>query len=288
LHNNSSFIPKLSVIIVNHRSEEVLGSCLLSVAESDFKDGLEVIIVDNPLSDEKTNLKTAGLAIKRVSAFKRLGFAEACNLGVSEATGEYLLFLNPDVQLHRDALTNLYQALLTHTGTGLAVGRLTGSDGKFQPICRHFPHLSNLIFSRGSIIYRWFRMPGASYTYPDYPNVTEVEAAAAAMMMVPAVVFKNLGGFDPAFYLYMEDTDLCYRAFKNGYKTLYVPQAQGSHLWGHSTRHYRFRRLVWHHCSVWKYFAKYRPSLLTMAFLGIFLSINCLLSLVSELCTFRR
>ena len=108
------------------------------------------------------------------------------------------------------------------------------------------------------------------------------------MLLMPRDVFQRVGGFDPAFFLYLEDSDLCYRLQQNGYGILYVPSATAVHRWGHATRAYRFRRLLWHHRSVWRFFVKHHPSPLNYLWTGPALAVNCLLSLAGELCTFRR
>ena len=278
----------LTVIIVNHYSEAVLGDCLAALAAGASADHREVIIVDNPAREEAPVFPIpAGLDVRRVKAPKRLGFAAACNLGAETAGGRYLLFLNPDVRVESSALTRLMAMLVEHLDIGAVVGRLTGPDRAFQPTCRRFPTITRLIASRGSMLRRIVRFPEDAYTLPDYPAPTDVDAAAAAMMMLPKNIYNRLGGFDPSFFMYMEDTDLCYRLREAGYRTVYIPEAEGVHLWGHATRRYRFRRLIWHHRSVWHYFARRETSWANRLLLGPALAANCLLSLTAELCTLR-
>ncbi|NMC43982.1 MAG: glycosyltransferase, partial [candidate division Zixibacteria bacterium] len=86
--------PALSVIVVNHHSEGVLGDCLEALAAGDFTHGFEVVIVDNPAVEGTAAFPIpAGLLVRRVAAPKRLGFAAACNLGAKAAQGRFLLFL---------------------------------------------------------------------------------------------------------------------------------------------------------------------------------------------------
>lgn len=279
----------LSVVIVNHYSEDVLGDCLAALAAGGPAQGLEIILVDNPARDNAPAFPIpAGLTVRRVVAGERLGFSAACNLGAAEAGGRFLLFLNPDVCVARPAPTKLMTALTEHRHVGAAVGRLITPEGRFQPSCRRFPTAARLTLSRGSILGRMIRPKTGPYTLPDYSVPTEVEAAAAAMMMLRKEVFERIGGFDPGFFMYMEDTDLCYRLREGGYATLYVPEAEGVHLWGHSTARYRFRRLIWHHRSVWRYFVKHRAAGASRLVLAPALVANCLLSLAVELCTLPR
>ncbi|MDD4052125.1 MAG: glycosyltransferase, partial [candidate division Zixibacteria bacterium] len=86
----------LTVIIVNHYSETVLGDCLAALAVGAPADRYEVVLVDNPARGEAPAFPIpAGLDFRRVETPKRLGFAAACNLGAEAAGGRYLLFLNP-------------------------------------------------------------------------------------------------------------------------------------------------------------------------------------------------
>ena len=197
------------------------------------------------------------------------------------------MLLNPDVVVEPSAIGQLYEALAKKGSEAIVVGRLVGRDGRFQAICRRYPSLKGLLFSRGSVLSRIMRREG-TYTLPDYEEITSVDAAAAAMMMIPRRMFDTLLGFDESFFMYMEDTDLCYRAQQAGAATWYVPAANGRHHWGHATGRYRFRRIFWHHRSTWRYAVKHRFPLPSLIVLGGMLAVNCFLSLGFELCKFRQ
>ena len=281
--------PRVSVIIVNHRSEKVLSECLQAIASGDADFPVEIIVVNNPpMKADHVLGVPGGLTVKQIDTDARVGFGSACNLGVARSEGEYILLLNPDVILDPGAIRVLYTALAEMAGLDIVVGRLTGPDGRFQASCRRFPTLGNLFLSRGSLLSRLFHLGNRNYTLPDYDDVTRVEAAAAAMMMMPRADFDKIEGFDESFFMYMEDTDLCYRAAQKHLNIGYVPQAGGKHYWGFSTGHYRFRRIIWHHRSIWRYFAKHHRSFPILVSLGPLLLVNCFLSLVAELVTLRK
>jgi len=279
--------PDISIIIVNHRADPILGECV-AAATGETGPSREIIVVDNPANADISALDVPfGIRLTRIPVDRRVGFGTACNLGAKKASGKYLLFLNPDVVLVDDAVTELFDGLRGYSGAGIAVGRLVGPDGKFQPNCRRFLTPSRLFFSHGSILYRIFRVRRGDYLLPDYDQVTEVDWAGAALMMIERVWFDKLVGFDEDFFMYLEDTDLCYRLHREGGKIVFVPGAGGVHQWGYSTRPYRFRRILWHHRSLWRYFVKHRSSLPQLAALGVLLPLNCLLSLTAELFTLR-
>lgn len=278
--------PLVSIIIINHYSHVVLGDCLAALTAGIDPPAVEVIIVDNPGDQTPSPDAPDAIPVTRLATPRRIGFGAACNLGASQARGEMLLFLNPDVTVDPSTLRCLFDESLSRGGDTAIVGRLRYPDGRFQPACRTFPTLGNLLRSRGSVVGRLFGA-GRRYTLPDYPEATVVEAAAAALMLLPTDTFRRLSGFDERFFMYLEDTDLCYRLHCLGGRVVYAPQAGAVHQWGHATGRYRFRRIVWHHHSVWRYFRKHF-GLSAALIVSPFLSINCILSLVVELGRLHR
>ncbi len=211
------------------------------------------------------------------------GFAAACNRGAKAAAGEYLLFLNPDVEIDPGAIKSLIETFERHPEAGLVSGRLRFPDGSFQATCRKFPTIANLIFSRGSMFSRMFNGGvdrQGRYTLPDYDETTEVPSVAATLLMVRKELFDRLGGFDPRFFVFMEDTDLSLRVSQTGSKNLVVPSAGGVHAWGQGSRAGRFKRRSHHHQSLWRYFLKHHPNGFSVIVLPALLTLNLLLSLL--------
>ncbi len=183
------------------------------------------------------------------------------------------MFLNPDVVPDGASIVRLDHALRQGQKIGAVGGRLRFPDGAFQATCRRFPTISNLLFSRGSIA---GRLIGRStrYTLPDFDEPTIVPAVAGTMMMVRADLFRRLKGFDPRFFMYMEDTDLCYRLDRRGFSNRFVPGAGGVHNWAEGSDVGRIRRACWHHSSLWKYFLKHVPTLFSFLVLPALLLVH--------------
>ncbi len=279
----------ISIIIVNHYADRILGDCVRAAVSGSCSLSREVVIVDNPADEIQAPISVpGGIELKRISAPGRLGFGAACNLGAKHAEGSHLLFLNPDVIVGPNSIEELHGALTSASDAGAVVGRLTTPDGTFHPSCRRFPTVGNLLFSHGSVLYRLFRSRRGSYMLPDYADVTEVDWGAAALMMIRRELFDELAGFDERFFMYLEDTDLCFRLRRAGHKVYYVPEAGGMHFWGYSTRRYPYRRIIWHHRSLWRYFTGRHTPAMRLALLAPMLAGNCLLSLFMELFTLRK
>ncbi len=270
-----------SVIIVTHDSLPALRDCLENLAHSSVRDSIELIVVDNHSSDESVTAATEVFPEAKILRNElNVGFASACNQGASSASGDYLVFLNPDVRLDPDAIEQLRGGLESRTHAGLAAGRLRFPDGRFQETCRKLPTVTNLIFSRGSSISRLFARGSKSrrplYTLPDYDQVTEVPATAATFIMIRRELFERVGGFDKRFFLFMEDTDLCLRLGQSGYAILFVPSAGAVHEWGRGGKMGRIKRAWHHHVSVWRYFLKHLPNGFSLLILPVLLTINFL------------
>ena len=276
----SDSVSQISIVIAAHNSAHVLPSCLaaLRTALGDFDH--ELIVVDNASRDQ--SLETVASIFPNAITItnpKNLGFAAACNQGAEKATGEWLLFVNPDVVVDPDAIKSLFDTATKRSDAGLISGRLRFPDGSFQATCRRFPTIGNMVFSRQSAIMCIFgaRADGA-YTLPGYSSVTEVPAVAATFVMISRARFEKAGGFDRRFFMYMEDTDLSLRLHQAGFVNLFVPQAGAVHDWGRGGSAGRVRRLWLHHVSVWKYFLKNIPNGFSVLVLPALLLVNFLMA----------
>lgn len=268
---------RVSIIIVTCNSLPSVSDSLESLEAAVKNIDCELIVVDNASADGSAGVVRENFGHATVIQNGRnVGFAAACNIGADRASGEYLLFHNPDLQIDADAISNLLNAYAKREKVGAVAGRMRFPDGSFQPTCRNFPTLRNMFFSRGSALSRLVPR-GEVYTLPDCEETTEVPAVAGTFMMTKAHLFRSMGGFDRRFFMYMEDTDLCLRLARAGYRNYFVPSAGGVHLWGKGSQAGRFRRSCHHHLSVWKYFLKHHPNGFSLFVLPMVLLVNLVL-----------
>ncbi len=272
----------LSIIIVTYNSLPALEGCLNSLAAARSGADCELIVVDNGSTD--SSLATVhdyfpdAVIIKNIS---NLGFAVACNIAAQTSRGEMLCFLNPDVLVDPDALRNCAPLLRDRPQVGLVSARVRYADGRFQPTCRRFPQPNNILFSRGSALSGLLGLRTSRstvYTLPDYREVTVVPAASATFAVIRRALFLQLGGFDPRFFMYMEDTDLSLRLTQAGYQNLFAPSVGGVHLWWQGGKANIWRRQWYHHHSVWRYFLKHLPNGFTIMVLPFLLAGNYLVA----------
>jgi GT2 family glycosyltransferase len=202
-----------SVVIVNYNGAAYLGDCLESVQRGLPLD-CEIILVDNASTDESLRLVRERFPqVKLLHSNHNLGFAGGNNFGAQLARGRYLVFLNPDTLVEPGWLQALLAPLESDPQVGLTTARIVlMSDPATINTCGNQIHLSGLTLCRGADTPRelW-----------DAP--AEVSAVSGAAFAIRRDLFVEIGGFDSDFFLYMEDTDLSWRARLAGYTCLYVP-----------------------------------------------------------------
>lgn len=206
---------RVSIIIVNYNSGDDLSGCLHSLFESD-QASAEIIVVDNASTDGsfETN-RNSFPQVLWISNSKNLGFGAACNLAAEYGRGEYLAFLNPDTRVTPGWLDALIAVLDANPNAGLVTPKilLLDSPGRINT-CGNDVHISGLTLCRGL---------GTSQN--DFNQLEAVDAVSGAAFVIRKELFELLKGFDESYFLYMEDTDLSWRARLNGWQILFVPQS---------------------------------------------------------------
>ncbi len=222
----------LSVIVVAFDSADSVERCLKSIPSSAGRMEFEIIVVDNNSTDSTLSIvRSLGMA-KIIENKANLGFAAACNTGAREATGKDLVFLNPDAFLLGDALQQM-SAFEGDLSEGAIVGGLVIDEaGKVTNTLRSFPSLLNQL-SEALFLYKLFpksKTLGAYYyTHISRDTPMDVDAVEGSFFLIPRDVFERLHGFDEHFFLYSEDTDLCYRARQLGVPVKFFPGASAVH-----------------------------------------------------------
>ena len=234
----------ISVIIVNYNVKELLEQCIKSIFAASGKLSVEVIVVDNNSFDgsaEFIRQKFPGdLRLKLIESPVNLGFAKANNLGAKEATGEYLLILNPDTILQEDTLDRSLEFYKAGKDIGALTCKLILPNGKLDLACRRsFPTPSvavyrilglSRIFPKSKLFGKY------NLTYLDENDTYEVDAIVGAYMLIKKDVYEKVKGFDEDYFMYGEDLDLCFRIKKAGYRIFYFPETSIIHYKGESTK----------------------------------------------------
>lgn len=234
-------MPAVSILIVNFKVKYFLEQCLLSVIKATRGITSEIIVVDNHSADGSAEYLRAGFPdIVLIESDENLGFGKANNLALKRATGDYILFLNPDTLLGEDTLTCCIRFLQDTANAGACgVSMIDGSGRYLKESKRGFPgpwtafcKLSGLtaIFPKSKLFARYY------LGYLDDQENHPVEILSGACMMVKKTVLDQTGGFDEQFFMYAEDIDLSYRILQKGFQNYFLASTQILHFKGESTR----------------------------------------------------
>jgi GT2 family glycosyltransferase len=220
----------------------------------------EVFVVDNGSTDG------SGVAVRErfpevglIENPMNLGFARANNQAMSRAAAKYLLLLNPDTRVKEEAIKRLISFMEAHSEVGIAGGQLLNSDGSKQNSIANFPSLATELLNKNLL--RWLfpnRFPGKERNYSE---PIEVDSVIGAGMMVRRETTEQVGLLDEEYFLFLEETDWCYRMKKGGWKIYYVPQAEIYHFQGRSAEREKKRARVEYYRSRYLFFKKNRGSL---------------------------
>ena len=233
--------PELSIIIVNWNSAEYLQRCLGSIFSTCRGLHFEVLVADNASYDGCAEMLAQCFPQVHFLQFpKNLGFAAANNLAFAFSTGRNLLFLNPDTEVIGNALPRMLEALAA-ADAGIVGPRLVGPDFSSQWNCmRCVPTILNQLldssFSRNVLPRRW----GFDVVAGESHTPVSVQVVPGTCLMVRRDVFTQAGLFNRAFFMYVEDVDLCCQARKLGWKIYYVHDAVVIHHGAASSRRQEF------------------------------------------------
>lgn len=279
-HHGDEARPAVSVLIVSHNCAAELRRCLESLDAERASVPLEVIVVDNASQDE-----TVAVVIRRfpwvrlIANLENVGFARASNHAMSLARGDLLLFLNPDTRVPPGTIAAVMRELDSRADVGMLSCKLVRPDGSFDHACkRGFPTVASTLYYFLGLSRLAPRSPRfAQYTAGplDVDDAGLVDAVSGAFMLVRRQAADDVGPLDERFWLYAEDLDWCRRFWTHGWKILYWPGVEITHVKGASSGDHRSLRINFaFHRSFWLFYAKHHaprrsPFVTALVWLGI-------------------
>jgi GT2 family glycosyltransferase len=231
----------LSIIIVNYNVRYFIEACLHSVEKACKNIEAEIFVVDNASTDDsKLVLPTLFPNVHFIWNEVNLGFSKANNLAIKKATGQYILFLNPDTIVPEDCFEKCLSFFSTHHDAGaLGVHMIDGNGNFHKESKRSFP----------APAVSFYKMIGLSNLFPNSKlfaayyaghlpenKTASVEVLSGAFMMISKKIMDRVKGFDEDYFMYAEDIDLSYRVKKTGFKNYYYAETSIIHFKGESTK----------------------------------------------------
>jgi N-acetylglucosaminyl-diphospho-decaprenol L-rhamnosyltransferase len=242
---------ELSAVVVNYNAGHHLVRCVGGLRAEGVH---EVIVADNASTDGSASMLAAADPEARwLPMGGNLGYGAAANAGVTASRGRYVLVCNPDITVEEGAVSRLAEALDRDPSLGFVGPRISDSDGALYPSARAFPSLVDalghgllgLVAPRNRFTRRYKLLDW------DHVDRRRVDWVSGAFFVARRAAWDAIGGFDPAYFMYLEDVDLCWRAWRAGWEVGYEPAAAVVHLQGVSTDRHPYRMIAAHHRSLW-------------------------------------
>jgi len=236
--------PNVTISIVSHMQADLVDKLLSDIAFHCKSEALDVVVTLNLLEELPFSEKRYPFPVAILRNSVPLGFAANHNQAFTHARGQYFCVMNPDIRLSDDP----FQVLVTCLGNpflGVVAPLVLSENGKVEDSARHFPTPLKIL---GKAFGRYRDNEYAvedKMIFPDW--------VGGMFMLFPRLIFEKLGGFNPRFFLYYEDVDLCARLRLGGYEVALCPDAKVIHQ-ARRDSHRNLKYLKWHLASMTRFF----------------------------------
>ena len=232
---------RLSVVFLSYNTRDLTRQALSSVLAAAEGLEVEIFVVDNASADGSADVVAEEFPqVKLICNEANVGFAAGNNVALRQVAGEYVLLINTDTIVRRDALRTMVEFLDEHPEAGACGCKILDPDGTLQLDSRRGFPTPLAAFCKMSGLSRLFpKHPLIAHyhmTYLDPEQRAEVEVLSGSCMMVRKSAMDQVGLLDEDYFMYGEDIDWCYRLHQAGWKIYYVPTTEIIHFRGESGR----------------------------------------------------
>lgn len=222
----------VTAVIVTYQSRRTIGAALDTLREAHDAGFADCVVVDNVSDDGTADFVAQTYPwVRLIRSPSNIGFGRGCNLGVASVSTPYVLLLNPDAAMKFDSIGLMHEFFEHHPGCSMVAPAIIESDLSLQD--------AGLMLTPATLLRSVFRMGNP---FPDRRSIVpggepfRTTWICGAVMLMRTTQYRSLGGFDPRFFLYFEETDLCRRFIQNGGEIWTVGQAIAHHIGGASAR----------------------------------------------------
>ena len=253
--------PLVSALIVSRNAKErLLQSLSAFFASADIP--VEAVVVDNDSSDGSAAAVTDEFPQATVLVqSKNLGYGRAANVGLERCRGRFVLLLSPETTVDPQCVGRLADFLLTRPDAGAVGPRLVLSNGRLEPDARRaFPIPSTLFYQTvglSKVFPKSARFGRHNMGHLPETEVHEMDAGSAACLMLRMSALDRVGFFDPRYFMFGEDLDLCYRLKLGGWKVFYLPSARATRHAAPTPPERRRQISYERHRALWTYHYKH-------------------------------
>lgn len=224
----------LDVLIVNYNSFDDCSHCIDSIIKHGVASFENIIVVDNMSPDGSgAELARKFPKVRVILSGKNEGFSAGVNIAASAASAEYLLILNPDTKFEDNKIPEALSLFTVDPKLGILGLNLVNPDGSPQYSARRFYSVQTLLARRTALgKCTWGHQIVAEHLMTsEWSNdsIFEADWVMGTGFIIRREFFFALGGMDEEFFLYLEDTDLCARAWKLGFTVKAIPKVRLIH-----------------------------------------------------------
>jgi len=214
---------KAAVIVINHNGRDHLQDCFQSLSEQNYKD-FQAYLLDNASTDgSREYIASAFPWVKTIALDKNYGFAGAYNIAADKIDCEYLVFLNNDTRVAAGWLDELVAAVEKEPDIAIAGSKILFWDA---------PPTINSAGQKITPAGLSFDIGFGAKDREEFNAPKTTGSICGASLLIKKAVFQELRGFDKNYFIFCEDTDLCWKAWLAGYKTVYEPRSIVYHKFG--------------------------------------------------------
>ncbi|MEO6944931.1 MAG: glycosyltransferase family 2 protein [Lacisediminihabitans sp.] len=252
-HSDPSKAPTVGVITVSYGSENVLEGFLASVRDASGNEITTIVADNRPGPSGGVEALCHAIGATYLPMASNLGYGGAMNLAAAALppSVEWVLVSNPDVTLGPGVIDELIRVGGEDPAIGSVGPAIHNSDGSLYPSARSVPSLRTGI-GHAMFANLWTGNPWTKAYRKDTeldPKRRDAGWLSGACVLVRRTAFEELGGFDPAYFMYFEDVDLGFRLGKKGYRNVYAPSAHVVHSGAHATTSESAQMVRTHHES---------------------------------------
>jgi GT2 family glycosyltransferase len=248
----------LSIVIVNWNGKELTKNCIESIVLSNRekieKNEFEIILADNGSNDGSAEyFKSLNLPVRLITNTLNIGYAPACNQGMREATGNYILLLGNDTIVLDGSLEKCITFLEENADCGAVGCRLLNADNSYQNNCKKFPKLINGFFTYLSLDRLNWNYDMAEFKYDE---TRMVEQISTTFLMIRRNLLEKITYFDETYKILYNDVDLCRRIWSTGSKIYFLHTAEVIHFGSQSTKLAGFYERKIMYSDIYRYYRR--------------------------------
>lgn len=249
----------LTVAIINYNTNDLLKTCINTIQRTPPLVAYDILVIDNCSTDGSADMMKRDFShIHLLENAGNLGYAAAANQALRTSKAKYVLVLNTDIEMDRDAIDILVEHAEHHDDLGVAGPLLLNTDGSIQMSGRRFPSFLDATMHAFLGIVWPNNKFSVRYRMVDWDRDEDavVDWVSGAAMLVRRSAAEEVGLFDEGYFMYVEDMDFCYRLWRKDWKVYFCPDAKMVHHVAQTSSQMSAQMIMEFQKSLYRFFDK--------------------------------